>query len=100
MGLEGWQWLFIMEAIPAVILGIICYFYLDDKIEDVKWLNKDEKKWLIDITTKEKLQKQEVKHYTFLQALKDRDVFTPFTRRIYKPGLSAAPSDNLPDPPE
>ncbi|PGV53484.1 MFS transporter [Bacillus sp. AFS037270] len=74
LGLEGWQWMFIMEAIPAVILGIICYFYLDDKIEDVKWLNKDEKKWLIDITTKEKLQKQEVKHYTFLQALKDRDV--------------------------
>lgn len=73
-GFAGWQWLFIMEAIPSVILGIVCYFYLDDKIEDVKWLNADEKKWLIDITTKEKLEKQEVKHYTFLQALKDRDV--------------------------
>ncbi|UOF92950.1 MFS transporter [Fodinisporobacter ferrooxydans] len=74
LGLGGWQWMFIMEAIPAVILGVVCYFYLDDTIESVKWLNKDEKKWLIDITTKEKLEKQEVKHYTFLQALKDRDV--------------------------
>jgi MFS transporter, ACS family, tartrate transporter len=74
LGFAGWQWMFIMEAIPSVILGIVCYFYLDDKIEDVKWLNADEKKWLIDITTKEKLEKQEVKHYTFLQALKDRDV--------------------------
>lgn len=73
-GFEGWQWLFIMEAIPAVILGVVCYFYLDDKIEDVKWLNNEEKKWLIDITTKEKLEKQKVKHYTFWQALKDRDV--------------------------
>jgi MFS transporter, ACS family, tartrate transporter len=74
LGFAGWQWLFIVEAIPAVVLGIVCYFYLDDKIEDVKWLNQDEKKWLIDITTKEKLEKQQVKHYTFLQALKDRDV--------------------------
>ncbi|QGQ45375.1 MFS transporter [Metabacillus sediminilitoris] len=74
LGMAGWQWLFILEAIPAFILGVISYFYLDDKIEDVKWLNKDEKKWLIDITTKENLEKQQVKHYTFAQALKDRDV--------------------------
>jgi MFS transporter, ACS family, tartrate transporter len=72
--MSGWQWLFILEAIPAVILGIICYFYLDDKIEDVKWLTKEEKKWLIDVTTEESLKKQEEKHYTFWQALKDRDV--------------------------
>ncbi|MFC7395189.1 MFS transporter [Scopulibacillus cellulosilyticus] len=74
LDIAGWQWLFILEAIPAVILGVVCYFYLDDKIEDVKWLNKDEKKWLIDVTTKERLEKQQVKHYTFLEALKDRDV--------------------------
>ncbi|MGF6947821.1 MFS family permease [Neobacillus sp. B4I6] len=74
LSLAGWQWLFILEAIPAFILGIVCFFYLDDQIEDIKWLNKEEKKWLIDVTTKEKLEKQQVKHYTFLQALKDRDV--------------------------
>ncbi|MFP3124778.1 MFS transporter [Ectobacillus funiculus] len=72
--IAGWQWLFILEAIPAMILGIICFFYLDDKIEDVEWLNKDEKQWLIDVITKENLEKQQVKHYTFAQALKDRDV--------------------------
>ncbi|MCP8969364.1 MFS transporter [Ectobacillus ponti] len=74
MGLAGWQWLFVIEAVPALVLGVICYFYLDDTIEDAKWLNSDEKKWLIDVTTKESLEKQKVKHYTFLQALKDRDV--------------------------
>jgi len=74
LSLAGWQWLFILEAIPSFILGIVCFFYLDDQIKDIKWLNKDEKKWLIDVTTKEKLEKQQVKHYTFLQALKDRDV--------------------------
>lgn len=74
LDISGWQWLFILQAIPAIILGIICYFYLDDKIEDIKWLTKEEKQWLVDITTKENLEKQEVKHYTFMQALKDRDV--------------------------
>ncbi|AGT33641.1 MFS transporter [Geobacillus genomosp. 3] len=72
--LAGWQWLFILEAIPAIILGIIAYFYLDDKIEDVKWLNQDEKQWLLDVIAKENREKQKVKHYTFAQALKDRDV--------------------------
>ncbi|WHX63787.1 MFS transporter [Peribacillus frigoritolerans] len=74
LGFSGWQWLFVLEAIPAIILGVICYFYLDDTIEKVNWLTKDEKKWLIDVTTKELLEKQAVKHYTFTQALKDRDV--------------------------
>ncbi|KKI92927.1 membrane protein [Bacillus sp. SA1-12] len=74
LGMAGWQWLFILQAIPAVILGVICYFYLDDKLEDLKWLTKEEKEWLINVTTKERLEKQQVKHYTFFQALKDRDV--------------------------
>ena len=74
LGFAGWQWLFILEAIPALILGVIAFFYLDDKIEDVKWLNKEEKHWLIDVIAKENKKKEEVKHYTFTQALKDRDV--------------------------
>lgn len=72
--LSGWQWLFILEAVPAMILGIICFFYLDDRLEDVKWLTVEEKNWLLHVTQKEKEAKQQVKHYTFAQALKDRDV--------------------------
>ncbi|EHB68359.1 MFS transporter [Paenibacillus lactis] len=74
LGLAGWQWMFILEAIPAVILGIICYFYLTDRIEDAKWLTQDEKKWLLDVTTREDLEKQKVKKYTFAQVFRDRDV--------------------------
>ncbi|KYG30657.1 MFS transporter [Priestia endophytica] len=74
LGLAGWQWLFILEAIPAFILGIICYFYLDDRLEDVNWLNRNEKEWLMSVIAKERQEKEEVKHYTFAQALKDRDV--------------------------
>ncbi|MFB5677704.1 MFS transporter [Paenibacillus terreus] len=73
-GLAGWQWLFILEAIPAVILGIVCYFYLTDRIEDAKWLTQDERNWLLDVTNKEALEKQKVKKLTFMEVLRDRDV--------------------------
>jgi MFS family permease len=73
-GLAGWQWMFILEAIPAIILGIVCYFYLTDRIEEAKWLTEDEKTWLLDVTTKEALEKQKLKKPTFMEVLRDRDV--------------------------
>ncbi|MBV8272358.1 MAG: MFS transporter [Cupriavidus sp.] len=42
-GMPGWQWLFLLEAIPSVVAGIVTFFYLDDRIRDAKWLNDDEK---------------------------------------------------------
>lgn len=42
-GLSGWQWMFLIEAIPAVVLGVATFFYLDDGIADAKWLQADEK---------------------------------------------------------
>ena len=42
-GLAGWQWLFIIEAVPAVVLGIVILFVLDDSIGDAKWLSGEEK---------------------------------------------------------
>ena len=42
-GLSGWQWMFILEGLPATVLGIIVFFYLDDRPEDAKWLAREEK---------------------------------------------------------
>lgn len=42
-GLAGWQWLFLLEGLPTALIGVIAYFYLDDKVEDAKWLTQDEK---------------------------------------------------------
>ena len=45
-GLYGWQWLFLVEGIPAVILGVVTYFYLTDRPEGALWLAPHERKWL------------------------------------------------------
>lgn len=42
-GMAAWQWLFVLEAVPTVLLGCIAYFYLDDRIANAKWLTSDEK---------------------------------------------------------
>ena len=45
-GWSGWQWLFLLEGIPSVLMGISVFFYLDDSIEAAQWLTQDEKKAL------------------------------------------------------
>ncbi|GJH13446.1 MFS transporter [Caballeronia novacaledonica] len=45
-GLAGWQWLFLLEAIPSLVLGFAIIFMLDKGIEQAKWLTDDEKKIL------------------------------------------------------
>ncbi|HEX4410745.1 MAG TPA: MFS transporter [Xanthobacteraceae bacterium] len=45
-GLDGWQWLFIIEAAPAVLLAFVTYFYLTDRPSDAHWLADDERAWL------------------------------------------------------
>jgi D-galactonate transporter len=42
-GLHGWQWLFLLEGLPAVTLGVVAYFFLCDKPADAKWLSAREK---------------------------------------------------------
>src|SRR3954469_25826080 len=45
-GLEDWQWLFIIEAIPAIVAGVLVFLKLPDGPEDANWLSADEKRWL------------------------------------------------------
>ena len=46
LGYSGWRWLLILEGLPAVVLGVITYFYLTDRPRDAKWLPDDEREWL------------------------------------------------------
>jgi ACS family tartrate transporter-like MFS transporter len=47
LGLAGWQWLFLAEGLPAVLLGFVVFFYLDDRPEDARWLSDAQKAWLV-----------------------------------------------------
>jgi MFS transporter, ACS family, tartrate transporter len=46
LGLAGWQWLFLIEGIPAVMVGVVVLFFLPDKPEKARWLSEGEKEWL------------------------------------------------------
>jgi len=45
-GLAGWQWVFVLEGLPAVLLGVVTFFYLTDRPEQAAWLSPEEKSWL------------------------------------------------------
>jgi len=45
-GLQGWQWMFLLEAIPTIVLGAIVLVVLPDRPSDAKWLSAGEKQWL------------------------------------------------------
>lgn len=45
-GLHGWQWLFIIEGLPASVLGVVAYFYLSDRPKEASWLTAEQKAWL------------------------------------------------------
>jgi MFS transporter, ACS family, tartrate transporter len=45
-GLSGWQWMFLLEGIPALLLAVAAFFYLPEKPESASWLTRDEKSWL------------------------------------------------------
>jgi len=58
--LSGWQWLFVFEAVPTIVFGVIALFYLGDRVSDAKWLNDEEKSIIESNLAPEK--KQQVLH--------------------------------------
>jgi MFS transporter, ACS family, tartrate transporter len=69
LGLAGWQWLFIIEAVPAIILAFVVFFYLTDRPADATWLAPDERAWLSQRLELEQRQRRAVQDYSVVQAL-------------------------------
>lgn len=57
-GLAGWQWMFLIEAVPAVLLGIAVLFFLDNGIRQAKWLSETEKQTLEEEIAREERHKE------------------------------------------
>jgi D-galactonate transporter len=45
-GMPGWRWLFLLEGVPSILMGVVVLFYLDNSPKDARWLSCDEKKLL------------------------------------------------------
>jgi MFS family permease len=52
-GLAGWQWLFLLEGLPAIALGVFVRFYLAEKPQDAAWLEQEERAGLLDALARE-----------------------------------------------
>ncbi|MFA6364486.1 MFS transporter [Methanoregula sp.] len=75
-GMAGWRWLFILEGLPAVVLGCVTYWYLTDRPKDAHWLSSDERTWLESAIRKENEQRETQNCHTGLRSvLKDRRVW-------------------------
>jgi MFS transporter, ACS family, tartrate transporter len=48
LGLSGWQWMFLIEGLPAIVFGAVVFRTLCDRPDDAPWLRSDEKDWLIE----------------------------------------------------
>lgn len=87
--MHGWQWLFIVVGLPAVLLAWPTLLYLPEKINSVKWLSNEQKTWLSNELIKDEAEYDQTRHGNPLHALKDKRVLTlalyylPVTLSIY-----------------
>ena len=73
-GLAGWKWLFLAEAVPAVLLGIAVLFFLTDRPQMATWLQDDEKQWLGAVMAEEQRRVHAERRVSVWQSLIDRRV--------------------------
>ncbi|HWK74296.1 MAG TPA: MFS transporter [Povalibacter sp.] len=74
-GLHGWQWLFLLEGIPSVLLGIAAFFYLQDKPERAHWLTADEKNVIAGALASEERRKGHGHAGGLAQVLRDPRIY-------------------------
>ena len=68
-GLKGWQVMYIAEAIPTLVIGVITYFVLTDRPEQAKFLTAEERNWLVATIAAERRATEAVRKFTLWQAL-------------------------------
>ncbi|PLZ02877.1 MFS transporter [Burkholderia sp. WAC0059] len=73
-GLAGWQWLYLLEAVPALVLSVVVPFYLTDKPAEAAWLKPDEREWLVARQARERAQRETAHAFSVREALTNRRV--------------------------
>jgi MFS transporter, ACS family, tartrate transporter len=70
-GLAGWRWLFVLEGVPAVLLGVVALFYLTDRPAEARWLAKNEQEWISKQIAAEVHAKKSVRQYAVSEVFRD-----------------------------
>jgi MFS transporter, ACS family, tartrate transporter len=68
-GLKGWQWVFLVEGLPSVVLGLVTLFYVTDRPAEARWLSAAEREWLAERLQREQTGRDHHYHFTLWQAL-------------------------------
>jgi ACS family tartrate transporter-like MFS transporter len=71
LGLRGWQWLFLLEGIPALVLGVVTFRFLTDRPADATWLTVDERDWLSSTIQREQTNLKDSRSHSAWRALAD-----------------------------
>src|SRR5262249_53322664 len=69
LGLSSWRWLLILEALPAIVCGILTYVLLPSRPEEARFLAADEKEWIHAELAREEQTKLQQRRYSAVQAL-------------------------------
>jgi MFS transporter, ACS family, tartrate transporter len=72
--IAGWRWIFIVEGIPSIILGVVTLFYLTDRPQQARWLPEEERTWIVRELEAELQAKKKARAYTIGQAFRDKQV--------------------------
>ncbi|MBD2825419.1 4-hydroxyphenylacetate permease [Xenorhabdus szentirmaii] len=75
--LRGWQWLFLLEGFPSVLLGFVVWFYLDDSPDKAKWLTREDKQCLQEMIENDKISLAHTGGSPPQQISLWREIFTP-----------------------
>jgi ACS family tartrate transporter-like MFS transporter len=74
LGLGGWQWIFILEAAPTIVLGVLAFFCLTDRPEHAGWLTREQQGWLIAKLEGERQRAPRVRHTSLWKVLSNKYV--------------------------
>ncbi len=75
LGLHGWQWLFLIESLPAITLGFVVYFALTNTPAEAHWLSAEEQSWLIRRLAVERQQQDSIRQFKLGEALRNPRVW-------------------------
>ena len=88
LGLRGWQWVFILEALPALLLTFVVWRHMIDRPADAKWLSADERAWLDGELLAERRKVESFGHMSLWRALTDKRVLV--LSMIYMTSVTAS----------